>query len=264
MKKYRVLDYSPGGPKQAEVIGFGGQILPFFTPAEPVKQLTLPEAAIRERAPSAPPFVLAGQEEPPSFSENTEKCTEETENVQAKRAELEKAVNYYRSAGKTSWLELAGSLQQLGSLYQNEGNRDEALRHYEESLSLLQQMPSSETASSKAHALKQLGSLHYELQRFPEALQHFEAALDLTEKHFTPQSGPSKLEASSIAILSAALRMATGEQARINGRSTPQFIALAERYLEGLDQENHLVRKRMEELKYSKRVLEGLLEGSMV
>lgn len=248
-----MLDYTDRASEQKEEARPGEQMLSFFTPGEP---------AVRPKGYIPPaPFTPAGQKGALLLSEDAENCTEEPEDVQAKLAGLEKAINYYRSSGKTGRPKLAESLQQLGSLYQDEGNHKEALRHYEESLSLLQQMPPSEAASPKAQALKQLGSLHYELQHLPEALQYFEAALNLTEEQFTPQSDPAKLEASAIAILSAALRIATGEQAGTNGRSASQFITLAERYLKRLGQEGHLVKKRMEELKYTKRVLEGLLEG---
>ncbi|MCB0565112.1 MAG: tetratricopeptide repeat protein [Phaeodactylibacter sp.] len=172
------------------------------------------------------------------------------------------AIGHYHNLGRPYRLKLAHALQQLGAMHQTGGDMTAALRRHEESLSILRRLPPSESALLTIQALKYMGGLHYEMQHFPAAIQCFEETLNLTEKYQAQQLPPVKLEAAAMATLAAAMRMglANKEQTITNTRSTAQFITLAEQYLDGLDREDHLVEKRLEELKYLKRVLEGLLE----
>ena len=111
-----------------------------------------------------------------------------------------------------------------------------------------------------ARVLKQTGSMHYEMQHLPEAFHYFEKALDIATKSACPPSDSEKLEAAAIATLSAAIQMEISiEGQAATGQHASYFIALAEKFMEGLNEEGHFVKKRMEELKYMNRVLKGML-----
>ncbi|MCB0560073.1 MAG: tetratricopeptide repeat protein [Lewinellaceae bacterium] len=172
---------------------------------------------------------------------------------------LEQAISHYHRLGRPYQLRLAEALQQQGALHQTAGNKPAALGRYEESLSILRQRAPSEAALLTIQALKHMGCLHYEMQHFPEAIQCLEETLHLTEIYLPQQTAPVKLETAAVATLAAAIRMSLPTNTVTTTRSTTQFITLAEQYLDGLDGGDHLVDKRREELKYVKRVLEGLL-----
>lgn len=244
-----------------EAIKVDKQNLDLFSGAEPESRPSFPRAGSLERQAPFIPFVAAGQNDKARFLEEMEKCAVGLEELQARRAGLDKTIARYRELGRPGQLKLAEALQQLGALYREEGDKQKAMQHYEESLSTLRLMPFSETNTLVAGVLKELGSLHCEMQQLPAALLYFEEALNITRQHSTPLSDPAKLEAAAIASLAAAIRMniPIQKQAGTNGRSASQLLALAEQFLAGLNEEGHLVKKRLEELKYLKRVMEGLL-----
>ena len=155
----------------------------------------------------------------------------------------------------------AEALQQLGSLYQEEGEEKEALQYYEQSLSILKALPAAESAPLILLAMKQIGSIHYEMEHFAPALQSFEKALELIGKYTPGPPAPVKLEAAAMATLSAAIQMEQTAGGRKAGgsRDAAQFISLAEQYLDDLEEEDALVEQRQEELNALKGILKGML-----
>ena len=227
------------------------------------QQRLLPSSkAMAEAQAPHPLFLPEGQEDSSRFLKQVAKCSEGLDNSAELRAGLEQSISYYRNLNEAGQLKLAEALQQLGALHHKEGTRQKALSCYEESLSLLRQLPADDAAAPMDRALKQTGSIHYEMQRLPEAFHYFEKALDIATKSACPPSDSEKLEAAAIATLSAAIQMeiAIEGQAKATGQQASHFIALAEKFMEGLNEEGRLVKKRMEELKYMNRVLKGMLQ----
>ena len=198
----------------------------------------------------------------PEIMEEWNHNKEDIDTLSAAAAVLEKAVAHYRNRGEAERLKLAGALMELAGLDQQREDQQEALNHYQESLSVLQQLPLSQAATPMIKVLKQMGSLHYEMQHFPETARCFEEALGLSGQSTTSPSGPAKLEAAAMATLAAAIRMApaTTGHGQSGRHAARRLTTLAEQYLNGVDkEEGYLVDKQQGELRAQLGVLKRLL-----
>ena len=243
-----------------EAIQIDVQRLDSLSTDVPEQRLPFPQDMSPEHL-SCLPALPNEQNSSSRFLQQVRICSEGLEDSSAKRPGLEKAISRYRNQEEAGQLKLAEAIQQLGALSHKEGKWEEALLHYEESLAILRLLPLSEAAAPVSWALKQMGSLHYEMQHLKTAIHCLEEALDLTEKHTAPRSSQEKLEVAAMATLAAAIRMELliEGQGNTTGRNASQFLTLAQYYLDGLNEEDHLVKKRSEELKYMNRILWEIL-----
>ncbi len=178
----------------------------------------------------------------------------------AAQSSLEQAVGLYRNMGASYNSKTAETLYQMGSLQQEQGAYEEALQYYEETLSALDTLPPTETASMKVKALKQMGSLYFENKQFAPALRCFESAVGLAGEYLPP-TAPMRLETAAIATLAAAIRMrqsAEGQEAPA-GHSAAQFIALAERQLGSLNEAGPLAEQWREKISSLKGALKEMM-----
>lgn len=243
-----------------EAIRTGQQKISLLTTAIPDKPILSPKEAAGKHTP-LPVFLPEGQGDSSRFLEQVAQCCDGLEPSPAMQPGLERSIRQYRTLGEQGRLKLAETLQQLGALLREKGDKPSALRCFEESLAILRKLPPSDRAAPLAGGLKQAGDILYGMQRLPEAARYFEEALRISEKNPILSSDSEKLEAAAIATLSAAIRIeqAAGEQEGDIGRRASEFIALSEKYLKAIREEEYLVKKRMEELKYVNRVLRGII-----